>query len=74
MENDVTMEEMSYELDLMLRATLYFAGVKKDKLEEACDAYIESIDDVLENSDLDGVDEIIYAVGALKKSHKELFK
>lgn len=28
-ENEITQEEMSYELDIMMQGMLYFAGVKK---------------------------------------------
>ncbi|KAB0611568.1 hypothetical protein [Campylobacter hyointestinalis] len=73
-ENEITLEEMSYELDLMMQGMLYFAGVKKDRLLDACDIYIENIDNALENSKSEGVDEIIEAVEFMKKNFKELFK
>ncbi|ANE32340.1 cell division protein [Campylobacter hyointestinalis] len=73
-ENEITPEEMSYELDLMMQGMLYFAGVKKDRLLDACDIYIENIDDVLENSKSEGVDEVIEVVEFMKKNYKELFK
>ncbi|CUU76306.1 hypothetical protein [Campylobacter hyointestinalis] len=73
-ENKITPEEMSYELDLMMQGMLYFAGVKKDRLLDACDIYIENIDDVLENSKSEGVDEVIEVVEFMKKNYKELFK
>ena len=37
---DVTMEDLSYELEMMLEALLLNAGVKKDALQKACDLYI----------------------------------
>lgn len=73
-ENEITPEEMSYELDLMMQGMLYFSGVKKDRLLDACDIYIENIDDVLENSKSEGVDEVIEVVEFMKKNYKELFK
>lgn len=73
-ENEITPEEMSYELDLMMQGMLYFAGVKKDRLLDACDIYIENIDDILENSKSEGVDEVIEVVEFMKKNYKELFK
>ncbi|AII14975.1 hypothetical protein CIG11343_1102 [Campylobacter iguaniorum] len=73
-ENEITPEEMSYELDLMMQGMLYYAGVKKDRLLDACDLYIENIDDVLENSKSEGVDEVIEVVEYMKKNYKELFK
>lgn len=73
-ENEITPEEMSYELDLMMQGMLHYAGVKKDRLLDACDLYIENIDDVLENSKSEGVDEVIEVVEYMKKNYKELFK
>lgn len=75
-ENEVSVEELSYELDVMLQAMLLCAGVKREKLEKACDLYIENIDDVLESLDesVSGADEILAVVEFLKDKHKELFK
>lgn len=73
-ENDVTLEEMSYELELATLGMLYYAGVKKELINEAFDRYIDVIDDVLENSDTNGVDEVIAVVEYMKKNYPELFK
>lgn len=73
-EKEITIEEMSYELDLMMQAMLYFAGVKKDKLLDACDIYIENIDEMLENSNSQGVDEVIEMIEFMKKNYKDIFK
>lgn len=73
-ENDITLEEMSYELELATLGMLYYAGVKKERLNDAFDRYIDVIDDVLENSDVNGVDEVITVIEHLKKSCPELFK
>lgn len=75
-ENEVSLEDLSYELDIMLGAMLLNAGVKRNKLEKACELYVENIDDVLENLDesVDGVDEILAVVEFLKDKHKDLFK
>lgn len=74
-ENNVSLEDLSYELEMMLQAMLLNAGVKREKLEKACDLYVENIDDVLEKLDesVSGVDEILAVVAFLKKEHKELF-
>lgn len=74
-ENEVSMEDLSYELEMMLQAMLINAGVKRAKLEKACELYVENIDDVLENlsADVSGVDEILAVVEFLKQNHKELF-
>lgn len=74
-EKEVSLEELSYELDVMLEAMLLNAGVKQNKLEEACELYVENIDDVLVSLDksVDGVDEILAVVEYLRKNHVELF-
>lgn len=73
-ENDVTLEEMSYELELATLGMLYYAGVKKELVNVAFDRYIDVIDDVLEGSDARGVDEVIAVVEYMKKNYPELFK
>jgi hypothetical protein len=74
-EDDVTLEEMSAVLQEMLRATLYFAGVKKAKLDEAADVYLDAIDEVFgEDEDgMLGVDEVVKVIEHLKKNNPELF-
>ena len=73
-ENDVTLEEMSYELELATLGMLYYAGVKKELVNVAFDRYIDVTDDVLEGSDASGVDEVITVVEYMKKNYPELFK
>ncbi|MCR4942108.1 MAG: hypothetical protein K5978_04880 [Campylobacter sp.] len=72
-EDDVSVDELSYELSMVLEAMLYYAGVSKNKLEEAAQVYVESIDDALENSQSEGVDEVIEIVEYMKKHHSKLF-
>ena len=66
-------EDLMYEIGILLEAMLYFAGVKKGALQKAVDIYIENIDEILQNSDADGVDEVLEVVEYMKKNHKELF-
>ena len=74
-EDDVTLEEMSAVLQEMLRAALYFAGVKKNKLDDAADAYLDAIEDVFEDEDgMLGIDEIVKVDEHLKKTNPEFFK
>ena len=42
-ENEITLEEMSYELELATLGMLYYSGVKKELLNEAFDRYFPSI-------------------------------
>ncbi|EAJ4511386.1 hypothetical protein C0961_06500, partial [Campylobacter coli] len=44
------LEDLRYELSIVLEAMLLYAGVKREKLESAIEAYIDNIDSVLENS------------------------
>ena len=73
-EIEPTVDELSYELSMMLEALLYYAGVKKDRLEDAAETYIECIDDALENSGAEGVDEVLEVVEYMKKKHAKFFK
>ena len=73
-EIEPTVDELSYELSMMLEAMLYYAGVKKDRLEDAAEAYIECIDDALDISGAEGVDEVLEVVEYMKKKHAKFFK
>lgn len=74
MEDRVTLEEMSYELEVVMQAMLLFAGVKKEKLEEAVDEYIEIIGEVDEaNQEADDVELVQIAVNELKRRKKSWF-
>lgn len=68
------LQDLQYELNVVLEAMLLYAGVARERLEEAVEAYIECIDKVLENSEKEGVDEILAVVEYLKTHNKELFK
>ena len=73
-EIEPTIDELSYELSMMLEAMLYYAGVKKERLQDAAETYIECIDDALENSGAEGVDEVLEVVEYMKKKHAKFFK
>ncbi len=58
-----------------LEAALYFAGAKKEKMQETLDAYTKAIDE-LYGSDDDGemgAKEIVALINHLKATKKELF-
>jgi ElaB/YqjD/DUF883 family membrane-anchored ribosome-binding protein len=68
-------KELSLQLADMLEVALYFAGVKKAKLEEAIDAYLDDMDEIL-GTDEDapmGFDEIVKVIKRLKDTRKDLF-
>ncbi|MCR6570347.1 hypothetical protein CINS5915_00475 [Campylobacter insulaenigrae] len=52
---------------------LLYAGVKKTKIEEAIECYIDCIDDVCSKSTKEGVDEILEVVEYLRNHHGNLF-
>ncbi|EJP1691419.1 hypothetical protein NUZ02_000534 [Campylobacter coli] len=68
------LEDLRYELSIVLEAMLLYEGVKREKLESAIEAYIDNIDSVLENSNKEGVDEVLEVVEFLKNQHSELFQ
>ncbi len=68
------LEDLRYELSIVLEAMLLYAGVKRENLESAIEAYIDNIDSVLENSNKEGVDEVLEVVEFLKNQHSELFQ
>ncbi|TKX32434.1 hypothetical protein [Campylobacter aviculae] len=67
------LEDLKYELSVVLEAMLLYAGVKREKLESAIEAYIDNIDLVLKDSQKEGVDEILEVVEFLKIKYKDLF-
>lgn len=73
-EEELNIDELSYELSVMLEGMLYYAGVKKEKLQDAAETYIECIEDALEGSEAEGVDEVIEVIEYMKKKHAKFFK
>lgn len=67
------LEDLSYELNIVLEAMLLYAGAKREKLEDLVRLYIDKIDEILENSQKEGVDEILEVVEYLKTHHNEFF-
>ncbi|MBK1994158.1 hypothetical protein FSE90_07840, partial [Campylobacter novaezeelandiae] len=59
-------EDLTYELNIVLEAMLLYAGVKRNKLDKAIEIYIENIDIILEHSTNEGVDEILEVVEYLR--------
>ncbi|MFQ6342101.1 hypothetical protein [Campylobacter sp. VTCC 70190] len=68
------LEDLRYELSIVLEAMLLYAGVKREKLENAIEAYIDNIDRILETSNKEGVDEVLEVVEFLRNNYKELFE
>ena len=67
-------EELALQLIDMLEVALYFAGVKKSKLQEAVDIYIESLDEIFDEQDDEmRFDEIVKTIKYMQKNHSNLF-
>lgn len=74
---EVEIEELSMQLADMLGATLHFAGVPKDNIPKAVEAYLDALDEVYaeeEDENDFGFEEIVTVVNYLKSHKKELFK
>ena len=73
LENEI--EDLTIHLADMLEATLHFAGVKEDNLEEAVKAYVDGLDEVFDDDEDGemGYQEIIKVIEYLKNSKPKLF-
>ncbi|QOR00602.1 MULTISPECIES: hypothetical protein [unclassified Campylobacter] len=67
-------ENLQYELSIVLEAMLLLAGVEKNKLEKAVEAYIDCIDEVCQKTQKEGAEEVLEVVEYLKNHHKDLFQ
>jgi len=75
-EHEQEIEELALQLADMLGAALYFAGVKKSRIQDGIDAYLEEIDNFFEDGNEDaemGMEEVIGLINHLKKTNPELF-
>jgi len=72
---EMEIEELAMQLSDMLNAALFFAGVKRENLKKAVDAYLDAIDDVFDEDDDGemGLDEIITVINHIKKKKPKLF-
>ena len=83
-DEKIAEQDLIYEINILLDAMLLYAGVKRDRLADAAqlyienirseELYIENIDTVLANSDASGADEVIAVVEFLRGKHAELFE
>ncbi len=75
-DSQLEAQELAMQLADMLGAALYFAGVKKDKMQEAVDAYLNAIDEVFADDPEGemGFEEIIKVIKHLQKTKKHLFR
>jgi NTP pyrophosphatase (non-canonical NTP hydrolase) len=74
-EAEIEIEEIAMQLADMLGAALYFAGVKREKLPDAVDAYLQGIDDTLGDEDGEmGFEEVVKVIEDLRRTNPKLFK
>ena len=73
-DEKIAEQDLIYEINILLDAMLLYAGVKRERLADAAQLYIENIDTVLESSDASGADEVIAVVEFLRGKHAELFE
>ncbi|WP_291936455.1 hypothetical protein [Campylobacter sp.] len=73
-DEKIAEQDLIYEINILLDAMLLYAGVKRERLADAAQLYIENIDTVLENLDASGADEVIAVVEFLRGKHAELFE
>ncbi len=73
-DEKIAEQDLIYEINILLDAMLLYAGVKRERLADAAQLYIENIDTVLANSDASGADEVIAVVEFLRGKHAELFE
>ena len=73
-DEKIAEQDLIYEINILLDAMLLYAGVRRERLADAAQLYIENIDTVLANSDASGADEAIAVVEFLRNKHAELFE
>ena len=73
-DEKIAEQDLIYEINILLDAMLLYAGIKRERLADAAQLYIENIDTVLANSDTSGADEVIAVVEFLRGKHAELFE
>ena len=73
-DEKIAEQDLIYEINILLDAMLLYAGIKRERLADAAQLYIENIDVVLASSDASGADEVIAVVEFLRGKHAELFE
>lgn len=73
---ELEIEELAMQLADMLGVALYYAGVKKSNMQEAVDAYLNSMDEIFGNEKDDieyGFEEIVKVIEYMKANRGDLF-
>lgn len=75
-EAELEIEELAMQLADMLGVALYYAGVKKDNMQEAVDIYLNSMDEVFGDGKDEveyGFEEIVQVIEFMKANRGDLF-
>lgn len=74
-EAELEIEELAMQLADMLGVSLYYAGVKKENIRDAVDAYLNAMDELFEDSEHIeyGFEEVIQVIEHLRKNSPALF-
>lgn len=74
-EAELEIEELAMQLADMLGVSLYYAGVKKENIRDAVDAYLNAMDELFEDSEHMeyGFEEVIQVIEHLRKNTPALF-
>jgi hypothetical protein len=75
-EAELEIEELAMQLADMLGVALYYAGVKKENMQNAVDVYLNSMDEVFGDDMGDtefGFEEIIKVIEYMKANRGDLF-
>lgn len=74
MKNELSNDDLMYEISVLLDAVLFYAGVKKQNLSKAAEIFTDNIDEILAHSNAQGADEIIEVIEFMRKTYPDLFK
>lgn len=72
---ELEIEELAMQLADMLGVALYYAGVDKDNIKDAVDAYLNAMDELFEESEHVeyGFEEVVQVIEHLKSKNPQLF-
>lgn len=70
--NDEIAEDEALEIIDLIQTALYFAGVRKQALEEATEAYVQALEKQSDDAEYNR-DMMIQIIKGLRKSHSHLF-
>ncbi len=70
--NDEIAEDEALEIIDLIQTALYFAGVRKQALEEATEAYVQALEKQSDDAEYNR-DMMIQIIKGLRKSHRHLF-